>query len=265
MIEEKKEAPRATAAAAAATAATPVKVLLVNGTCSEIFRSALENSVEDCVLQYPGDQAVYVAKSGRAIPIPVGNVQSSVQSLREPSAPTRPTTKSAARRPNSLNHALPHIGSARQQNVLTPSAVAANRMRQQLVPQKFSLEQDAFEETTIEQFPKSTSDIPAATSPVRQTRFSHPVLPTKKTSQFSYRDRQKNYRLSDLVMLGPEHYAQDFNLPRASKPRKARGEMDELERIKEDLFHRYLWTQKPQVSCRICPISAYTRSATFAM
>lgn len=238
----------------------------MNGTCSEIFRSALENSVEDCVLQYPGDKAVYVAKSGRAIPIPAGNVQSSVQSLREPSAPTRPSTKSAARRPTSLNHSPPHIGSARQQNPLTPSAVAANRMRQQLVPQKFSsLGQDSFEETTIEQFPKSTSDIPAA-SPVRLTRFSHPVLPTKKTSQSSYRDRQKNYRLSDLVMLGPEHYAQEFNLPRASKPRrKAQGEMNELDRIKEDLFHRYLWTQKPQVSCRICPISAYTRSATFAM
>ncbi|CAF5221838.1 unnamed protein product, partial [Rotaria magnacalcarata] len=37
---------------------------------------------------------------------------------------------------------------------------------------------------------------------------------------------------------------------------------NDLDRIKQDLFHRYLWTQKPQVSCRIRPITSYARSTT---
>ena len=235
----------------------PVKVLLVNGTCSEIFRSALENSVEDCILQYPGDKAVYIPKCGPAIPLPAGNHQNSVLSLREASAQTRQSNKSARRR-NSINP-LPQIGSGRH-----PFSLSPNRMRQQLVQQKFSLGQDIFEETTIEQFPKSTMEQSSST-PVRiASRYSHPTVSSKKT-HLSYRDRQKNYRLSDLVMLGPEYFAHVFNLPRTSKPLKSHENKDELERIKQDLFHRYLWTQKPQVSCRICPMSAYTRSATFAM
>ena len=295
----------------ASSKSAPTKVLLVNGKCSEIFRSALENSVEDCILQYADENAVYVAKSGQAIPLPAGNAQHSVLSLREQSANMRQSAKSGRRR-NSINlyNPLPQLGSARSNTFPLPvtalAATTATRMRHQLVQQKFSLEDDIFEETTIEQFPSSAAleaeeqvilpsiaveeDSPStgqrvtshAASPVR---LSQPAIPSRK-SQLTYRDRQKSYRLSDLVMLGPEYFSHVFNLPRPipahrrSLPRtqtrssgkrqqqqrnKTAEKYDELDEIKQDLFHRYLWTQKPQVSCRICPLSSYTRSATFAI
>jgi hypothetical protein len=98
------------------TAAT--KVLMVNGKCSEIFRSALENSVEDCILQYGDENAVYVAKSG---PLPAGNAQHSVATLREQSGNTRQSAKSGRRR-NSINlyNSLPQLGSARSNNFTMP-------------------------------------------------------------------------------------------------------------------------------------------------
>jgi hypothetical protein len=83
-------------------------------------------------------------------------------------------------------------------------------------------------------------------------------------------------------MRGPEYYAHIFNLPRTSRyasqstsssqclstdqhSQKTEEKYNELDLIKQDLFHRYLWTQKPQVSCRIRPISTYTRSTAFVL
>lgn len=266
--------------------------------------------MEDCILQYGDENAVYVAKSGQTIPLPAGNAQHSVQALREQSGNTRQSAKSGRRR-NSINlyNPLPQLGSARSNNFTLPvtahAATTATRMRHQLVQQKFSLEEDIFEETTIEQFhsavaaeteeqvilpsigvgedePHSAGQRVSSSIPASPPRLSHPTIPSRK-SQLTYRDRQKSYRLSDLVMLGPEYFAHVFNLPRpAPTPRrslprqpsrtsakqqrnKTVEKYDEFDQIKQDLFHRYLWTQKPQVSCRICPLSSYTRSATFAI
>jgi hypothetical protein len=99
--------------------------------------------------------------------------------------------------------------------------------------------------------------------------FPYYSIPSSKTI-LSYRDRQKDYRLSDLVMFGPEHFSHIFNLPRnqlqsRQRNRKSKEKLTELDRIKQDLFHRYLWTQKPQVSCRIRSMSTYTRSSTFVI
>jgi hypothetical protein len=76
-------------------------------------------------------------------------------------------------------------------------------------------------------------------------------------------------------MRGPEYYAHIFNLPHKSRystqstsrqsSQKTKEKYNELDLIKQDLFHRYLWTQKPQVSCRIRPISTYARNTTFVL
>ena len=90
-----------------------------------------------------------------------------------------------------------------------------------------------------------------------------------KKSSTTYRDRQKDYRLSDLVVFGPEYYRHVFNLPHQhsqdSKRYRKTMPSTELDRIKQDLFHRYLWTRKPQVSCRIRPLSTYSRTTTFVI
>ncbi len=166
------------------------------------------------------------------------------------------------------------------------AATTAARLRHQLVQQKFSLVENISEEsteqqTTIEQppittnieaegpieYPSGSPDRPLSPNP---RLFSLPIFPISAKTQMSYRDRQKSYRLSDLVMYGPEHFAHVFNLPRqatvsrqqSTKPPK---KLTELDRIKQDLFHRYLWTQNPQVSCRIRPMSTYIRSSTFVI
>ncbi|CAF4360784.1 unnamed protein product, partial [Adineta steineri] len=57
----------------------PIKVLTINGKCSHIFKSALEDCVEDCILEFPDDQdSIYVSKSRETIQIPNENNRNSI-------------------------------------------------------------------------------------------------------------------------------------------------------------------------------------------
>ncbi len=281
---------------------TPIKVLIFNGKCSQVFKSTLEDCVEDCILEFPEEKnSIYVSKSGQAIHIPLGSTRNSIASLKEQNTSARQSFRSNLRR-NSINqhNSLPQIGGARTNltnnsslPAMTLAATVATRMRHPLVQQKFSLNEDISEEsteqqTTIEQPPIITANMESdgqsrrpsiqpdesiTPNPSRKisslslSTFPYYLIPSSKT-HLSYHDRQKAYRLSDLVMYGPEYFTHVFNLPRnqsqsRSRKIKTAEKLTELDRIKQDLFHRYLWTQKPQVSCRIRPLATYTRSSTF--
>jgi hypothetical protein len=277
---------------------TPVKVLVFNGKCSNIFKSTLEECVEDCILEFPGENSIYVPKSGQAVQLSPGNKQNP----REQTTNT-PQSGRNRRRSSVTQFNLPQIGGMRptqtSQLSLTTMSVAATsatRMRHQLAQQKFSRVENISEEatdiqTTIEQSPNPIiteleSEQPQEEIILHQSNFdtlsqsTHRKIPSAPPN-ITYRDRQKDYRLSDLVMLGPEYFAHVFNLPRTSRyttqsqsrqrsstqqrRNKTADKYSELDKIKQDLFHRYLWTQKPQVSCRIRPMSTYTRSTTFVV
>ncbi|CAF1538184.1 unnamed protein product [Rotaria sp. Silwood1] len=288
---------------------TPIKILVFNGKCSNVFKSALEDCVEDCILEFPGDKnSVYVPKFGNAIQIPPGSNRNTILSLREQTANARQSARSSRQR-NSINqyNSLPQINGIRTtlpNNLTLPAtalaATTAVRMRHQHVQQKLSFEDNISEETIDQQSniePISLTNIiesdirsehpsiihKESISPILEhditslslPTFLYNVIPSGKT-HMSYRDRQKDYRLSDLVMFGPEYFRHVFNLPRSRSQSQQRNhhhhhhhhnktteKTAELERIKQDLFHRYLWTQKPQVSCRIRPLSTYTRDTTF--
>jgi hypothetical protein len=284
----------------------PVKVLVINGKCSKIFKSTLEDCVEDCILEFPGENSVYVSKAGQAIQIPAGSKQTY---LKDPNSNVNQSAKSNRRRSSITQFNIPQISGVRTNQTNTFSlptvaltATSVSRMRHQLMQQKFSLNENISEEatdfqTTVEQIqnPVTTEldvenpHIPREETVTHQSNFdpspqspssSHRKLPSAP-AHITYRDRQKDYLLSDLVMLGPEYFAHVFNLPRASRytaqtPTRQRSstqqrrnktaeKYSELDQIKQDLFHRYLWTQKPHVSCRIRPMSTYTRSATFVI
>ncbi|CAF4682755.1 unnamed protein product [Rotaria sp. Silwood2] len=286
---------------------TPVKILVVNGKCSEIFKSTLEDCVEECILEFAGENSIYVPRSGQAKQIPTSNKQTF--SSKEPSSNVYQPTKSNRRRSSVNQFNLPQIGGMRTSQASNFSLsntsltiTSASRMRHQLVQQKFSLAEDISEEstdlqTTLEQVQnpvttESDAEHPHISQDETVTRQSnndtssqsylnsHRKPPSAQT-HIPYRDRQKDYRLSDLVMLGPEYFSNVFNLPRTSRyatqtttkqrsstqqgHNKLADKSNELDRIKQDLFHRYLWTQKPQVSCRIRPTSTYTRSTTFVI
>ncbi|CAF3686770.1 unnamed protein product [Adineta steineri] len=226
----------------------PIKVLTINGKCSHIFKSALEECVEDCILEFPDDQdSIYVSKSRETIQIPNENNRNSINT-----------------RSSHQYNAQTQIGSGRTSttnNLVLPSVNLATsaRMRHQLVnniserkssttPKKFQSERPSILPNEL----ISSKSIPEMTS------ASLPLFPSNKKNK-SYHDRQKNYRLSDLVMLGPEYFADVFHLSHHPYRTTTKTELD---RIKQDLFHRYLWTQKPQVSCRIRPLSIYTRTRT---
>lgn len=280
---------------------SPPKVLVFNGKCSDIFKSSIEQSVEDCVLEFPGQPAIYVSKGGQTAP------RLSNSGLNS-SGNMPPSARANRRRSSITQFNLSQYGAARQNptNNLTLSgaamtATSATRMRQQINQSKFTLVDHITEEVNDEQ--STAQDLPVIESESEQqnnnaiqeevqiiplhsdvsSQIFTPVqrkLPSARIYS-SYQQRQKSFRLSDLVMNGPEYYAHIFSLPRSAhyptrppsrqRARTARNhpnfdsKCDELERIKQDLFHRYLWTQKPQVSCRIRPISTYTRTATFAL
>ena len=273
---------------------TPVKVLVFNGKCSEIFKSTIEECVEDCVLEFSGQPAIYISKAGQATQRPLGNRQNLNQSAR-----------TQRRRSSVTQFNLPQLGGARvsQTNNISISTAAltattASRMRQQINQQKFSLADNITEESTdhlsslqdptvtefdSEQQQNTSQEEITSNSEVSPQSCppAHRKLPSAPLYS-SYRQRQKDFRLSDLVMRGPEYYAHIFNLPRTSHyntrattsrqrsstaqhRQNLEDQYNEFDRIKQDLFHRYLWTQKPQVSCRIRPISTYTRSTTFVL
>lgn len=274
---------------------TETKVLIFNGKCSKVFKSVLEDCVEDCILEFPVDKnSIYVPKVGQAIPVPLGSKPNTILGLREQYINTRPSTRSNRRKGSVGPHsALPQINNTRSSMSPTVLATtAAARMRHQLAQQKFSVDENISEEV-VEQ--ESTvvqpSTIVKAIEPHFYAESSHLLrdetivqinkpdaaslslpafpncVPSAKTTR-SYRERQKDYRLSDLVMLGPDYYRDVFNLPRrpspSSRPKNKTAEkLSDIDRIKKDLFYRYLWTQKPQVSCRIRPLSTYARNATF--
>ncbi|CAF4198309.1 unnamed protein product [Rotaria socialis] len=277
---------------------TPIKILVFNGKCSKIFKSALEDCVEDCILEFPGDKnSIYVPKIGQAVQIPPGSSPNAILSLREQSPNARQSARSNRRRgSNSQYNALPQINSMRSvlpNNLSLPSTVLAAttavRIRHQLAQQKFSIADDISEEATdqlsnVLQAPITDAVEQTETPPIVREETISPIIkhdtislslpvfpncvPSAKKHK-CYRDRQKDYRLSDLVMLGPEHFRHVFNLPRpraqsVQRKNKAAEKLSDIDCIKKDLFHRYLWTQKPQVSCRIRPLSTYTRDTTFA-
>ena len=280
----------------------PMKVLVFNGKCSDIFKSSIEESVEDCVLEFPGQPAIYVSKGGQTAP------RLSNSGLNS-SGNIPPSARSNRRRSSITQFNLSQYGATRQNptNNLTltgaaMTATSATRMRQQINQSKFTLTDHITEEVNDEQ--SIAQDLPVIESESEQQNNNNAIqeevqiipLNSDASSQIftpvqrrlpsarvysSYQQRQKSFRLSDLVMHGPEYYAHIFNLPRSARyptrsPSRQRAhtardhpnfdsKYDELERIKQDLFHRYLWTQKPQVSCRIRPISTYTRTATFVL
>ncbi len=91
------------------TKQTPAKVLIFNGKCSRVFKSTLEDCVEDCILEFPAEKnSIYVPKSGPAIPVPIGSNRNSISSLREHSA--RQSTRS--NRPRNSN-SLPSVSGVR--------------------------------------------------------------------------------------------------------------------------------------------------------
>ncbi|CAF1637996.1 unnamed protein product, partial [Rotaria magnacalcarata] len=231
-----------------------------------------------------------------AVQIPPGSSSNDILSLREQSPNARQSARSNRRRgSNSQYNALPQINSMRSvlpNNLSLPStalvATTAVRMRHQLAQQRFSIEDDISEEATdqlsnvlqapitddIEQTEKPPIIREETISPIIKhdtISLSLPVFPNCVPSARThkcYRDRQKDYRLSDLVMLGPEYFRHVFNLPRprsqsVQRKNKAAEKLSDIDCIKKDLFHRYLWTQKPQVSCRIRALSTYTRGTTF--
>jgi len=267
----------------------PAKVLVFNGKCSEIFKSTLEECVEDCILEFPGQNPIYIPKAGQAPQRSIGSRQNSnlYQSAR------------SNRRRSSVTQ-LPGIRSSQTNNLTLPTvtltATSATRMRQQFAQPKFTLVEDITEESTdyqtivpdptiaeIESEQQQQQHIaqeepisnPPNSDAMSQSYFpSHHKYPSAPVYS-SYRNHQKEFRLSDLVMRGPEYYAHIFNLPHKSRystqstsrqsSQKTKEKYNELDLIKQDLFHRYLWTQKPQVSCRIRPISTYARNTTFVL
>lgn len=282
---------------------TPPKTIIINGKCSKVFKTALEQCVEDCILEFPSEKhSIYVPKTGLGVSLAPGSNRNSVLSMREQSANARQSGRSN-RRLNSLtpyNNTLPQINSVRKSlpnSTVLPSAAlaatAAARLRQQLTQTKFALEEDISEEPNdqqlsneqkllknINEIEQQSEQVPIVSDEPIGSAFNRDLtvlsLPTflydRKTTTKAYsshRDRQKDYRLSDLVMLGPEYFRDVFSLPRPRSQKQHRTSktvpLTELELIKKDLFHRYLWTQKPQVSCRIRPLSTYTRDTTFVI
>jgi hypothetical protein len=266
----------------------PIKVLVFNGKCSKVFKSTLEDCVEDCILEFPNERnSIYVSKYGHAMQIPIGSNRDSIISLKEQGITTARQSSKSNHRKSSANqyNSMPQIGSARtslMNNFPLPTtalaATTATRMRNQLIQHKLSFAEDISEETTIEQLPTGDPiepeiqsqrpsifpDDPFSPGLNPNMTFSLPSFARHSIASNKTHTSKKDYRLSDLVMLGPEYFADVFNLPR-HRQNKITEKSTELDRIKQDLFHRYLWTQKPQVSCRIRPISTYTRSQSFVI
>ncbi|CAF0789223.1 unnamed protein product [Didymodactylos carnosus] len=323
----------------------PVKVLVFNGKCSDIFKQTLEDVVQDCILEFPGENSVYVTKTGHAIQIPKSTIgSSSTYSLRfgDNSNDSLPKQKKSNfdRRRNSTNllrTTIPNILNSVNTNtnnnnsitnINSPSlismqsaataALTTTRMRSSGRFSAKFLEDNIREESEIavienDELIKQTSEnvisemIPPPRLSVQSPstkRLSSPRLSNRINSSrttLSYIEQKRDYRLSDLVLLGPEYFAHIFNLPRStryapvtpatmlekitSRPlseytsssksiikRKVQNvvqnkseNITELDRIKQDLYHRYLWTLKPNVSCRIRPLSTYSRNTTFVI
>ncbi|CAF1158291.1 unnamed protein product [Adineta steineri] len=284
----------------------PAKILVVNGKCSDIFKSTLEDCVEHCILEFPGENSIYVSKPGHSKSIPAGSKQTSINYSREHSSSAKLHHRKTSA--NQLNLPLTNGKRASQTSNIslataTLSTTTALRTRHSTTQQRFSLAENISEE--IVDLQKSTEQLqnPIINEPDSENRnllkeeiSSHhsnvDILSRSQTplhrkmpsasAYKSYRDRKKDYLLSDLVMLGPEYFTHVFNLPRTTRTARPRTQAstkqqrstsqqrynktieqyNEFDQIKQDLFHRYLWTQKPQVSCRIRPMTTYTRSTT---
>lgn len=255
---------------------SPSKKLIFTGKCSDIFKSTLIDCVDDCVLEFPGETLVYVPKSGQKSSTNKFNGSFSSKDLN--------TNNSASKKSSNRRNSMV------RSNTFNVSPIASTRTRHPLIQQKFSIADNITEEESIDNqtsiHSSSKSDLDDERTQIAHDEMnsfdaisqiissSHRKLPSAPVYS-SYRNRQKDFRLSDLVMNGPEHYANIFNLPQSSRytsrPRvntpKERNHIekkyDDFDLIKRDLFHRYLWTQKPQVSCRIRPVSSFTRSSSF--
>ena len=254
----------------------PSKRLVFSGKCSEIFKSTVIDCVDDCVLEFPGETSIYVPKSGQKAST---NKLNSNSCSRDSNPNLLRSQKSTSRRNSMI-----------RSNTFTISPMPSVRTRHPLIQQKFSVTDNITEEdsTVCEtSIPSSSNaDLDDDRTQIAQIESSsldaisqiisasHRQLPSASIYS-SHRHQQKEFRLSDLVMNGPEYYENVFKLSHSSKygyrtranTSKERTHIetkyDELDAIKRDLFHRYLWTQKPQVSCRIRHISSYTRSSSF--
>lgn len=228
-------------------ASSPSKFLFVHGKCSEDFRLAMKDSVEDCILQFNDEKPIYVPPTSTFNG--ENRINSNVRFERR---------RSSAKSNNSLS--FPAI------------AMATTRIRHSIVLQRLSINQNISEEVTT-----VSADSNNLTNEIRSNANQNPKF--DKNYLYSSRKKQKDFRISDLVMLGPEPFADVFQLPRSSRSivssrmttrsqaqtetthhRSVEEKYIELEHVKQDLFHRYLWTKKPQVSCRIRPLPSYTRS-----
>jgi hypothetical protein len=273
------------------------KVLVFKGKCSETFKSTIEDCVEDCILEFSGQTSIYVPKFEQTSLLPAENrSQSNIVTNDSLKTPILSSIRMQHRR-DSITNSIP-ISNVRCQSsntfslpTLAIAATSATRIRHQAGLHKFSLIENISEETNnMQSVPLAittvTSNEPESNySTLTSEQITSNTLNVDCQSKssvrpitVSHRDRRKNYRLSDLVMRGPEHFAHIFNLSRLSnstcstkgkshssmksKQNKASDDYDKFEQIKQDLFHRYLWTQKPQVSCRIRSMSAYTRHST---
>ena len=288
---------------------TPVKVLVFTGKCSDVFKSTLEDCVEDCLLEFPGENSVYVTKRGQGVQLPMGTKSDTILLSKAIHASGSAATRSLHRGSSQSQANSVQGGSIRTNQssgfslpTMTMAATSATRMRHQTVAHRLRHADSVSEETTDIHTPTEQ----AATITGVDLESEHPILgpeesvshpssyevssqstahPRSKllstSTHRSMLQRQKDYRLSDLVMFGPEYFAHIFHLPRPSRsttqaavrqrsrsehpPNPVEDKYHEFDRIKQDLFHRYLWTQKPQVSCRIRPSPSHSRSSTYVM
>ncbi|CAF0729842.1 unnamed protein product [Didymodactylos carnosus] len=322
------------------------KVLVFNAKCSDLFKQTLEDVVKDCILEFPGENSVYVSKTGHSIQIPksasgslppyslyVGeNTNDSLIKQKKSNIERRRSSINLLRAsiPNSLN-SMNEITRASndETNVIASlplslqgaaiTTLSTTRMKNSARFNAKILEANIREESEsaiIEnnELTKESSTIvmpetvPLDRQSVRTsltTRLNSPRLLTREMSSrtLSYFERNKDYLLSDLVLFGPEYFSHVFNLTRSSRyapvphktvpdkitntnqplskrvstsksmpklkvqrvKQKKSENVTELDRIKQDLYHRYLWTLKPNVSCRIRPPSSYSRNATFVI
>ena len=146
-----------------------VKVLVFNGKCSQVFKSTLEECVEDCILEFPAESnSIYVSKSGQVKPIPAGCNRNSITSFEEPNSSRRQSRRSNPQR-NSLNQSIPLSQTGTVRNSLTnnfflPTATLAGstaaRLRHPLVQQRFSrVESISEESSTVVGRPSVTTKI----------------------------------------------------------------------------------------------------------
>ena len=169
----------------------PPKVLVFTGKCSEIFKSTLEECVEDCILQFPGEVAIYVPKVGPALPLSTASRSNSIVSSKDTLSHYQSSTRLQRRRSstNPLNSLV--SGNTRTHQVshfslptVAMAATSATRIRHQLVPQKFSFSENISEETSDVQTTIVAGPNPTMVEVESEHIINHPEETTFHPSNF---------------------------------------------------------------------------------